>query len=368
MSIDKVKETFKIWLEKHRNDYFANNAVGVGCFNFHPYDVAWAVTKQCNLKCQHCSIDATTSNTKDNELSTEEGFSFIDDVAKLGPVKFVFTGGELFVRNDIFELIEHAASYDMMIEVATNGTLINDSVAKRLKDIGVYEVAISMDGNESIHDNFRGVNGTYNKAVNAIKACKKAGLMVHFHTTMSKMNLKELPNIIELAERFQADRIYIGALIAVGRGNQISDSCLSAKEMKDIFKFVVEQQPKTPVWLRPVCPQFWAFLKSEGLSNDDKDHKFVGCTAGISSFHIRPNGDVSFCAELPLQIGNVRKKPFSTIIKEAEIFERAKKRDIKGKCADCKYLNACGGCRARAFAASGDLFAEDPVCFLNCKN
>ena len=359
-----MKETFKAWLKKHEEDYFANDAVGLGCFNYRPYDVAWAVTSRCNLDCPHCSINAGANTTIDDELTTEEGFSLIEDVAKLGPVKFVFTGGEIFVCKDIFELLEYAASYDMMIEVATNGILVDENVARRLKEIGVYEAAISMDGIGEAHDNFRGIKGTFEKAVRSIKACKKAGLKVHFHTTMSKMNLGELPKIVNLAEHLKVDRIYIGALIPVGRGAQISCECLLGEDMKQIFNFVVEQQPKTRVWLRPVCPQFWAFLEDEGLIDGNNGHKFIGCTAGISSFHILPNGNVDLCAELPLPVGNVREKNFTTIIKEAKVFKKFRNREITGKCNNCKYLHVCGGCRARAFAVSGDALGEDPVCFL----
>ncbi|MCM8803558.1 MAG: radical SAM protein [Candidatus Omnitrophica bacterium] len=359
--VDKIKETFKSWLGEHKEDYFDNNAVGLGCFNYKPYDVAWAVTKQCNLKCAHCSISAGSAGK--DELSTEEGLSFIEDVANLGPVKFVFTGGEALLRKDIFELIEYATSLNMQVEVATNGTLIDDNVAKRLKNAGVYEVAISMDGIGKIHDNIRGIKGTFDKAVRAIKACKKAGLKVHFHTTIFKINISELSRIVDFAEQLQVDRIYIGTLVPVGRGQKISHVCLSGEEVKQIFNFIVERQPKTRVWLRPVCPQFWAFLEAENLLDGDNGHKFIGCTAGITSFHILPNGDVDLCAELPLKVGNIKQQPFTTIIKN-DIFKKFRNREIKGTCGNCKYLDICGGCRARAFAAYGSPLAEDPVCFL----
>ena len=362
-----MKETFKTWLEKHKEDYFGNDAVGLGCFNYKPHDVAWAVTRRCNLSCDHCSIKASPDATREGELSTEEGLALIEDVAKLGPVKFVITGGEALLREDIFELIKHATSNGMVVELASNGVLIDEGVAKRLKDLSVYRAAISMDGIGETHDRLRGAKGTFEKTMRAVKACKKVGLKVQFHATMIKANLKQLPMIIKLADRYQVDRIYIGTLIPIGRGCQMSQACLSEKEIKQIFNTVVEQQTKTNVWLRPVCPQFWAFLKSEGLINGDDGHDFIGCTAGISSFHIRPNGDVTLCAELPVKIGNVREKTFTTIIKEAKILQKLKdrKNEITGNCADCQYLSVCGGCRARAYAASGDVFAEDPVCFLN---
>jgi radical SAM protein with 4Fe4S-binding SPASM domain len=362
-----MKETFKAWLKKHQEDYFGNDAVGLGCFNHEPFDVAWAVTKLCNLSCAHCSINASPNANREGELNTEEGLALIEDVAKLGPVKFVITGGEALLREDIFELIKHATSSGMVVELASNGILIDESVAKRLKDLGVYRAAISMDGIGETHDRLRGAKGTFEKTMRAVKACKKVGLKVQFHVTMTKANLKQLPGIIKLADRYQVDRIYIGNLISIGRGRQISQACLSGEEMKQIFNTVIDQQTKTNVWLRPVCPQFWAFLESEGLIDGDDRHEFIGCTAGISSFHIRPNGDVTLCAELPANIGNVREKPFTTIIKEAKILQKLKdrKNEITGNCADCQYLSVCGGCRARAYTVSGDVFAEDPVCFLD---
>lgn len=366
----EIKEKFKIWLKKHVEEYFGDDAIGLGCFSYEPYDVAWAVTNRCNLSCKHCSINASPDASRKGELSTKEGFAFIEDVAKLGSVKFVITGGEALLREDIFELIKHAISNGMMVELASNGILIDERVAKKLKDLGVQRAAISMDGIGEVHDKLRGIRGTFEKTMNAVKACKKVGLKVQFHATMTKINLKQLPEVIKLADRYQVDRIYIGALISIGRGIQISQMCLSSKEIKRVFNTVIEQQIKTKVWLRPVCPQFWAFLKSEGLISDDNEHKFIGCTAGISSFHVRPNGDVTLCAELPLKIGNVREKSFTSIIKEAEILQRFRHREneIGGNCADCQYLSICGGCRARAYTFNDNVFSEDPACFLGKPN
>jgi len=308
----------------------------------------------------HCSI----SEAETTELSTEEGFSLIEDAAKLGAVKFAFTGGEPLVRRDIFELVEYAASYDMQVVMATNGTLIDEDVASRLKKAGLYRAAISIDGIGAAHDEFRGVKGAFDAMMRGVNACKKVGLRVQFLTTVSKINLKEIPKIMDLANRLQVDRIYLVALIAVGRGRQISDACLSADEMEQFFRLVLERQMKTNVWLKPICmPQFWAFLEAEGLCGA-ADRKFVGCTAGITRFHIFPNGDVAPCAYLPLKVGNVHSERFTKIIEKAELFQKFRNREIKGRCGSCEHRFSCGGCRSRAFAAFKDPLAEDPVCFL----
>ena len=353
-------EAFRAWLREHEEDFFANDTVGLGCFSYQPGEVVWAVTRRCNLNCMHCSI----SEAETTELSTEEGFSLIEDAAKLGAVKFAFTGGEPLVRRDIFELVEYAASYDMQVVMATNGTLIDEDVASRLKKAGLYRAAISIDGIGAAHDEFRGVKGAFDAMMRGVNACKKVGLRVQFLTTVSKINLKEIPKIMDLANRLQVDRIYLVALIAVGRGRQISDACLSADEMEQFFRLVLERQMKTNVWLKPICmPQFWAFLEAEGLCGA-ADRKFVGCTAGITRFHIFPNGDVAPCAYLPLKVGNVHSERFTKIIEKAELFQKFRNREIKGRCGSCEHRFSCGGCRSRAFAAFKDPLAEDPVCFL----
>ena len=351
----------KSWIRAHKDEIFANDAVGTGCFSYSPGEVVWAVTKQCNLRCKHCSI----SEEAPGELSTEEGFELIEEAAKLGHVKFAFTGGEPLLRPDIYELIEYAASFDMQVVMATNGTLITDEVAKKLVRAGLERAAISIDGLGHAHDLFRGVDGAFKATIRGLKACTNAGLAVQLFSMVTRYNYEELPGIIKFADSIGLWRIYLIYLIAVGRGKEISHVCLSPAENMKFFKFVLEQQKDVRVWLKPICnPQYWAYLQSMGLVDGDKP-QFTGCTAGITRFHIFPDGDVAPCAYLPVTAGNIRDAKFLDIIRNADVFNALRERRLKGRCATCRYKETCGGCRSRAYAVSGDYLAEDPVCMLH---
>lgn len=357
MSVEELRS----WIALHRDELFANDAVGTGCFSYLPGEVIWAVTKRCNLWCKHCSI----SEEDPEELSTEEGFSLIEEAAKLGHVKFGFTGGEPLLRRDIYDLIEYAASFDMQVVMATNGTLITEEVAKRLKKAGLERAAISIDGIGPAHDEFRGVEGTYRNVVRGLKACEAAGLAVQLFTMVTRYNYEEIPKIIQLADDLKLWRIYLIYLIAMGRGREIPEACLSVAENKRFFEYLADQQKHVKVWLKPICnPQYWAFLKHEGLVDHECPITFTGCTAGITRFHIFPNGDVTPCAYLPAKAGNLRESGFLAIVHNAEMFKALRARAVKGQCGTCQYKQICGGCRSRAYALSGDYLAEDPLCHL----
>ncbi|MFZ2070496.1 MAG: radical SAM protein [Halobacteriota archaeon] len=360
MSVEELKS----WINAHKDAIFANDAVGTGCFSYLPGEIIWAVTKRCNLRCKHCSI----SDEDPEELSTEEGFRLIEDAAKLGPVKFGFTGGEPLLREDIYDLIEYAASFEMQVVMATNGTLITNEVAKRLKKAGLERAAMSIDAIGSAHDAFRGVNGAFKKMLHGMKACEKEELAVQFFTTVTRDNYSEIPKIIKFADELKLWRIYLIYLIAVGRGKAISEACLSTDENMAFLDYTVNTQKKVNTWLKPICnPQYWAYLKDKGLVESDAGITFTGCTAGITRFHIFPDGDVTPCAYLPVKAGNIRDTSFLEIIHNSEMFKALRARELKGQCATCKYKKICGGCRSRAYAISGDYLGEDPVCSLGIR-
>jgi radical SAM protein with 4Fe4S-binding SPASM domain len=354
-------EELKSWIRAHKAELFANDAVGTGCFSYLPGEVVWAVTKRCNLRCKHCSI----SEEDPEELTTEEGFAIIEEAAKLGHIKFAFTGGEPLLRRDLYELIEYASSFDMQVVMATNGTLITNDVAKRLKKSGLERAAMSIDGFGSAHDCFRGVNGAFEDVLRGLKACEDAGLAVQLFTMVTRANYEQIAKIIEFADDLSLWRIYLIYLIAVGRGKEISETCLSPEENMRFFEYVAEKQKDVQVWLKPICnPQYWAYLKEVGLVDPADGVGYTGCTAGITRFHIFPNGDVTPCAYLPVKTGNIREQRFLEIVRDSAMFKALRARELKGKCATCTYKQICGGCRSRAYATSGDYLAEDPVCSL----
>jgi len=235
-----------------------------------------------------------------------------------------------------------------------------------LKKAGLERAAMSIDGIDSLHDEFRGVNGAFKDTLRGMKACEEEGVAVQLFTTVTRTNYGEIPKIIKLADDLKLWRIYLIYLIAMGRGKEISEVCLSTDENMKFFDDMANKQKDAKTWLKPICnPQYWAYLKDAGLVNREDGLEFTGCTAGITRFHIFPNGDVTPCAYLPAKAGNIRESSFLEIVRNSEMFKALRARALKGQCATCKYKRICGGCRSRAYAISGDYLAEDPVCSLS---
>jgi len=334
---------------------FDNDTVGTGCFSYLPGEFVWAVTKRCNLRCLHCSIE----ESDEGELTLEEGKRLIEDAAELGDVKFAFTGGEPLLRKDIYELISYASSFDMQIVMATNATLITREVARRLKDAGLERFGVSIDGVGDAHDKIRGVKGAFERAMRGLEAALAEDLSFQFHSMVTSYNLDEIPRIIDLAEELGAYRIYFVYLIPMGRGKEIPDACIRLEENERFFEYIYNRQGSCRVWLKPICnPQYWLYLKSK----ENGSFKMTGCTAGITRFHIFPNGDVAPCAYLPIKAGNLREARFSEILKTSEVFRKLRNRELNGKCGVCKHRMECGGCRSRAYGFTGDYLGEDPIC------
>ncbi|MCW7076913.1 MAG: radical SAM protein [Candidatus Syntrophoarchaeum sp.] len=334
---------------------FDNDTVGTGCFSYLPAEFVWAVTKRCNLSCLHCSIE----ESDEGELTLDEGKLLIEDAAALGDVKFALTGGEPLLRKDIYELISYASGFDMQIVMATNATLITREVAEKLVDAGLERFGVSIDGVGDAHDKIRGVKGAFERTMKGLEAAKDAGLSFQFHSMVTAYNLDEIPKIIDLAEELGAYRIYFVYLIPMGKAREIPEACIGVEENKKFFEYIYERQHSSSVWLKPICnPQYWLYLKSK----EDGDFRMTGCTAGITRFHIFPNGDVAPCAYLPVKAGSLKEKRFGEILETSEVFRNLRERKLNGNCGVCIHREECGGCRSRAYGFSGDYLGEDPVC------
>ncbi|MCM8800865.1 MAG: putative heme d1 biosynthesis radical SAM protein NirJ2 [Candidatus Omnitrophica bacterium] len=324
--------------------------------------VSWNVTKACNLNCKHCYRDAGKKDP--SELNTKEAKELIKEISKSKFKIVVFSGGEPLLREDIYELISFSSKCGLRPVLGTNGTLINKDVAKRLKKAGLGCAGISLDSlNPEIHDEFRQKEGTWNKVLEAMKNCKDEGLRFQVHTTVLKINFKEITEITDFASELGASSHHIFFLVPTGRGREICDSSLSLTEYKMLLKKILEKQKETNIELKPVCaPQFLPLSKRLGINMSFER----GCICGISYCCILPNGDIYPCPYLPVKIGNIREDKFSLIWQKGEILNRLRSLNYKGRCSICEYRISCGGCRARAFYYSGDYMAEDPNCIFKC--
>lgn len=357
------------WWTTQANKIFriAAGCQGVGCFGY-PVHPVWEVTARCNLTCEHCHARAGESECPD-ELTTEEGKRrVIDPLAQVDDFKsLVFSGGEPLVRDDIFELISHAKMRGFYPIIATNATLITPTVAERLKKAGTLGIAASIDSlKDEVHDAFRKKEGALKLAKDGIANAEAEGMYIQINITASKINKDELPEIIAFADDLGAHVILLYQFIPSGRGQESSELELSADEFREeILKAGAMQKNLHPVIAPVGLPEYWALhnvQKNGGRISDI----LRGCICGNGMFYIKPNGDVWPCAFVPMSGGNLKQVTPGEIWRDSELFKGLRdRRNLKGICHACSQREMCGGCRARALALTGDLFAEDPKCSLN---
>lgn len=347
--------------------------------------VFWNITNRCNLLCSHCYIRAGPGERRENELTTEEGLGLIDDLAAMRVPLLLFSGGEPLVREDFWDLAGHAKDRGLTTALSTNGTLITPAVARRLRDLGVEYAGVSLDGATArTHDRIRNVPGSFDLAVSALESCKAAGLKCGVRVTATRENRTEIPALIDLSLEVGAERFCVYWLVPSGRGGEGYEGLqLRSREVADLLDLLFEKahdvDPGVMEFLTVDAPQDTIYLLKKLQEEDLPRYESmctllarsgVGCSAGDRVANIDPSGAVYPCqfAQMDeLKVGNIREKPFSTIWNDPEnriLADFRRKKDlVGGSCGRCSYRDRCGGgCRIRAFADTGDLWAEDPLC------
>ena len=345
--------------------------------------VVWNVGRRCNLRCIHCYSQSNDQEYPD-ELTTEEGFALIDDLAQFGSPVLLFSGGEPLMRPDLFELIAHARSKGMRAVLSTNGTLITKEIAQKLKDFDLSYVGISLDGLEKIHDSFRGKKGAFKEAIAGLRNCQEVGIKVGLRFTINKKNAEDIPGIFQLLRDENIPRVCFYHLVYSGRATEIIKEDLTheetratvdllMKETKQLFDEGLEKEVLT-VDNHADGVYLYLKMKEEGheraedvltllrMNGGNSTGNGIGCVSWDGSVH----ADQFWRHET---FGNVKDRPFSEIWTDLSNPLMAKLKDkkphVKGRCAKCKYLDICGGnFRVRAEAVHDDLWMEDPACFL----
>ncbi len=321
--------------------------------------ISWNTTNKCNMSCRHCYRDSGCE--AEGELSLEEGRSLLDEIAKAGFKIIIFSGGEPLMLPYIFDLVEHASRIGLRPVFGTNGTLLTEEVAVRLKKAGTMGMGISLDSlDRKKHDGFRGLEGGWDKAVAGMQACKSAALPFQIHTTVMNWNREEILDITDFAVEMGAVAHHIFFLVPAGRAVNIEEESLRTGQYEQLLTAIIQKQQQVKIELKPTCaPQFMRIAKEMGVNL----RYSRGCLAGTHYCIISPTGEVQPCAYINRPIGNVKRTPFSTIWAESPVFKELRTLDYKGGCGRCKYKYACGGCRARAaFYNDGDYMAEEPWC------
>ncbi len=334
--------------------------------------VAWEVTRGCNLNCVHCRA-SSERGPYPGELDRSKSFEILDQIAQTGKPIVILTGGEPLLRKDIFELAHHGTQLGLRMVMATNGTLITPENAERMRSSGIQRVSISLDGaSEQEHDQFRKVPGAFKGSLEGIEMLKEAGLEYQINTTVTKHNIHQVQEILDLAVELGAVAHHIFLLVPTGRAKDMIHQEIDALEYERVLHWFYDMRDKVSLHLKATCaPHYYRILRQEAHAKGEKvdyetyglDAVTRGCLGGISFCFISYNGVVQPCGYLELNCGDLKSSSFDSVWQNSAIFKEL--RDFsayKGKCGHCEYLRSCGGCRARAFEATGDYMEEEPLC------
>jgi len=357
--------------------------------------VFWETTKACNLTCSHCRA-VPQRRLGPKELSTSRAFDLIDDIAEVAKPVFVLSGGEPLFRPDLFDIGAYGVESGFRMALATNGTLVDGRIAAKIADTGFSRVAISLDGSHpETHDKFRGQPGAHALALRGLRNLREEGVSVQINSTIAKHNVTELPAILDLALAIGADALHVFMLVPVGCGLELAPSAmLPADEYERVLGWFDEQSKDCPIDLKATCAPHYYRIRAQRIEDErgrgDMTSSFIapgtrakaaptvlggghhgqhlsamtrGCLAGTSVCFVSNEGQVYPCGYLPVSAGDTRLTKFKDIWDRSPVFEALRDPEqYGGKCGECRFEAICGGCRARAYAATGSFLAEEPFC------
>ena len=383
---------------------------------YKPRLIFWEVTKGCNLRCIHCRATATELMSP-ADLPTSKALDIISQIANFSNPILVLSGGEPLYRHDIFQLAEYATARGIRTALATNGTLVTTDIADKIRNAGIKRVSISLDGADATtHDTFRGIPGAFDAAVYGMRNLQRVGVSVQINTTIARHNAHQLPDVLDLARRLGADALHTFLLVPVGCGVDIAaEQMVPPEEYERMLNWFYDQSLEGGIELKATCaPHYFRVMRQRKAADrmaerqhpapeishpheigptdmtmpgstginlkpnggppqghsghpgghpGDMNAMTKGCLAGTGVCFISHEGEVFPCGYLPALAGDLRKQSFADIWNNSLVFEQLRDDDnLKGKCGCCEFRHVCMGCRARAFAATGDFLAEEPFC------
>ena len=392
---------------------------------FKPRLVFWEVTKGCNLRCIHCRATATELNSP-TDLPTAKALDIIDQIAAVSNPILVLSGGEPLYRSDIFQLARYASEKGLRVALATNGTLVTKEVARMIADSSIKRVSISLDGADAeTHDTFRGIPGAFEAALYGFRNLKQVGMSVQINMTIARHNAQQLPQVLELAKSVGADALHTFLLVPVGCGVDIAEEqMVPPEEYEKMLNWFYDRSLEGGIELKATCaPHYFRVVRQRRAADrrtaaeaakhvpaesthpgaigptdmlmpggtgislrpqspppghhtghpsghpNDMNAMTKGCLAGTGVCFISHEGEVYPCGYLPAIAGDLRKEKFADIWANATVFNELRDTDnLKGKCGCCEFRNVCMGCRARAYAATGNYLDEEPFCVYEPKS
>lgn len=345
--------------------------------------VAWEITRSCNLFCAHCRASATPGGYTD-ELSTEECYHLIDQILEVDHPIIIFTGGEPLVRKDFLQIAKYAVSRGLRAVIGTNGTLLTEMMAARLKDIPISRLGISLDFPvANLQDDFRGKVGAFEAVMSGIANARQAGIEIQLNCTLTKLNVAYLDELLSLALKAGAVAFHPFLLVPTGRGKGLESVELSPQEYERTLNWIYDKQLElgSKIFFKPTdAPHYLRIVNQRQIQGEDsgtpvheksppsiRHHSTNtitrGCLAGTGFCFISHRGRVQGCGYLDVEAGDVRKQSFDQIWVNSPLFNCLRDlSNIKGKCGICEYKKVCGGCRARAYETTGDYLDAEPYC------
>jgi len=335
-----------------------------------PIVVAWESTRACRFACLHCRAQAQREPDP-KQLSTQEAFGLVEQIAELGKPVFIVSGGDPLERADIFEVVKHATDMGIRVVMSPSGSSLTPEVIEKMKASGVKMISVSLDGaNANIHDGFRQVQGAFDTSLKNIGYAREAHLPFQVNTTVTKHNLQDLPRIMSLALELGAAAWDVFMLVPTGRGKVTME--ITPRQYEETINFVYASSLKSPIPIKMTCSPHYSRVTMQRSSsgydspapNRSGPHGGArGCMAGNGFCFISHIGEVFGCGFLPIRAGSIREKRLKEIYQKSPLFlELRNTSSLRGKCGRCEYKTVCGGCRARAFSVKGDYLQEEPYC------
>lgn len=326
-----------------------------------PLYVAWEVTRVCNARCVHCYSDSGPEHHVRGDLSTRDALAVIDQLADAGLLILAFSGGEPLIRRDIFELIAHAAQRGLVVNIASNGALVDARMARRLRGSGVRSVTISLDGADAAtHDRIRRFPGLFGKVLHAIESLVAEDIRVVVSFTPMRINHEQGPAVVELAANIGASAVNMSEYVPAGRGTL--DLALSPPLVEQVVKQWIELRRTYAGRLQII----WHDCRVALLVPPEERDRYSGCGAGKLTARLCVDATLTPCVFLPNAVGNLLETPFRTIWTESPLLHAIRDRTLHGgNCAACDHRTTCGGCRAVSMANTGDPLQGDASCWIH---
>lgn len=325
--------------------------------------MAFEVTRRCRYDCLHCRADSGSDDG--DEITTEQCKSILTSVAQFSRPMIILAGGEPMERDDIYEIVRFGKGLKLRMVMATCGYLINDDTMAKLKKAGIKVLYFSLDGSSAeTHDKFRQAEGAFEATIQAARIAQQAGVRFQINATISKINIGEVTGMIELAKRLGAYCFNAFIFVPTGRDDKMADEILDPILYEVLLNELLRLKVESEIDVKVACgPQF------ARLCEQNRAKKLLsktnGCMGGRTFGFINSRGDVQTCGFLEKSAGNLVENnfDFAGIWCESELLKKVRSTsDYKGNCGMCEFVGICGGCRARAYAVTGDYMAADPIC------